>query len=81
MYIFGFDVPLMELLFIMTSLIVAMLVVLVYTLLQIKTVNEKIGLLQREEVKLLREEKETMGLLKKVGKEEKKIEKELKRRK
>ena len=81
MYIFGFDVPLMELLFIMTSLIVAMLVVLVYTLFQIKNVNERIGLLQKEEVKLLHEEKETMGLLKKVGKEEKKIEKELKRKK
>ena len=81
MYIFGFDVPLMELLFIMTVLIVAMLVVLVYTLLQIKNVNDKISTLQKEEVKLLREEKETMGLLKKVGKEEKKIEKQLKRKK
>ena len=76
MYIFGIDVPIMELLFIMTILIVAMLVVLVYTLLQIKIVNDKISTLQKEETKLLREEKETIGLMKKIGHEEKKIEKE-----
>lgn len=80
MYIFGIDLPLMELLFIIAILMVAMLAVLLYTLFQIKNVNDKINLLQKEEVKLLHEEKETMGLLKKVGKEEKKIEKALKKR-
>ena|GEM_PF-6880519 len=80
MYIFGINLPLMELLFIIAILMVAMLAVLLYTLLKIKEVNDKIGILQKEEVRLLREEKETMGVLKKVGKEERKIEKQLKKK-
>lgn len=75
MYIFGFDIPLVEVFIGVSILIIAMFIIMFYMLIKISVLNKKINKLTSEEEEELREfkklhvhekgETQTLGKLKK----------------